>query len=178
MLAMSVRDFARIVDSKGVTSKTPFATDVALILKCLLLLATDSINSQASSGVLFFKAPPAEASIMDLSVAVKPSRRSLSKRDQRSNGHEWEILFKEPPFKKCPIYSHFSGKSMIPVFGSAFQRKGKNKSLHSVLITSSPPGGSADNIKVFQMLNRVFARHPMESQKQIDQTIFQFKILI
>ncbi|MED6140771.1 hypothetical protein PIB30_096663 [Stylosanthes scabra] len=33
MLAMSVRDVARIVDSEGVTSKNPFAADVVLVLK-------------------------------------------------------------------------------------------------------------------------------------------------
>ncbi|MED6114653.1 hypothetical protein PIB30_082464 [Stylosanthes scabra] len=66
---------ARMVDSEGVTSKTPFAAEVALTLKCWLLLAIDSINSQAFSGVLFIKAPPAEASTMALSVEVNPSKK-------------------------------------------------------------------------------------------------------
>ncbi|MED6188669.1 hypothetical protein PIB30_088051 [Stylosanthes scabra] len=34
LLALAERDFARIVDSKRVTSKTPFAADVAVVLKC------------------------------------------------------------------------------------------------------------------------------------------------
>ncbi|MED6139975.1 hypothetical protein PIB30_088798, partial [Stylosanthes scabra] len=73
--AISTKDFAKMVDSEGVTSKTPFATDVALALKCGLLSAIDSINSQASSGVLFIKAPPVEASTMALSVGVNPSKK-------------------------------------------------------------------------------------------------------
>ncbi|MED6116871.1 hypothetical protein PIB30_104394 [Stylosanthes scabra] len=49
--SISTKDFTRMVDSEGVTLKTPFAADVAVTLKCWLLSAIDSINSQASSGV-------------------------------------------------------------------------------------------------------------------------------
>ncbi|MED6139124.1 hypothetical protein PIB30_080895 [Stylosanthes scabra] len=85
LTAMSPKDFARMVVSDGVTSKIPFAVDVALTLKCWLLSAIDSISSHASSGVLSIKAPPQRHQPWPCHLGSVPRRSSLSKGGQKSN---------------------------------------------------------------------------------------------
>ncbi|MED6211311.1 hypothetical protein PIB30_072501 [Stylosanthes scabra] len=79
------------------------------------------------------------------------------------NAHSTQTAF--PPFR-----SYFTRKRVIPVLGSALQRKGKSEGFNYILITPSPPGGSVDKIKFFQMLNRVFTRNSMKLRKQNERT--------
>ncbi|MED6211038.1 hypothetical protein PIB30_069771 [Stylosanthes scabra] len=55
-------------------------------------------------------------------------------------------------------------------------RKWKSECFNSIFVTTGPSSGGVDDLKILDMLNRVFTRSAMEFGKKIYQTRLEFEV--
>ncbi|MED6125349.1 hypothetical protein PIB30_067711 [Stylosanthes scabra] len=58
------------------------------------------------------------------------------------------------------------------------QGKWKSECFNSIFVTTGPSSGGVDDLKILDMLNRVFTRSAMEFVKKIYQTRLEFKLAL